>query len=78
MLKGMRNYLFNLLVIFSHDDLAMIVDELDYLLDWEGDAIAFELVKDLVDFLPVKTALDVGLAVEAEKEWVDAFEACDD
>jgi hypothetical protein len=78
MLERLRKDFLNFLVVLCHDDFAVVVDQLDYLVDRKCNAVAFELLEDLVYFLPVKSALDVCLAVQAEQEVVDALEAADD
>jgi hypothetical protein len=64
-LKRLRNDLLDFLIVLGHDDLAVVVNKLDHLLNREHYTIAFELVEDLVDFFPVESALDVGLAIKA-------------
>lgn len=78
MFKGLSDDFFNFFVVFGHDDFTVVVYELNDLINWEGDAIAFELFKDFVDFFPVEPGLDIGLGVEAEEELVDSFQSGDD
>lgn len=65
MFERMSCKFFDFFVIFQHEDLGMVIYKLNGLLDWEVDAIAFKFIEYLVDFFPVKSALNVCMAVEA-------------
>lgn len=57
----------------------MVVDELDQFLYIEHDTITLELVKYLVDLLPIEPALNVFLPVKIQQEVTDAFQPiCDE